>query len=77
VRDSEHVRESRVDAVCQSNDRRLLVSQDRRDAACGDNGWDADKTAGAQNYVWAKRGQRAACSQHTEGYARGIGDISQ
>jgi hypothetical protein len=53
------------------------MSQYGGDAARGHNGRDTDKSAGAENNVWAKRGKGAARSQHTEGYTRGIGKISQ
>ena len=77
VRDGEDVGESRVDAVGESEDRRLLVRQHGGDAACGDNGRDADKAAGAQNDVWAERGQRSPRGQHTKRQARGVGEVSQ
>jgi hypothetical protein len=76
VRNGEDVGESRVDAVGQPNDGGLLVRQHRGDPACGDDSRDADKTAGAENDVWAEGGKGSPSGQHTEGNTRGVGKIS-
>jgi hypothetical protein len=77
VGNSEHVGESRINPIGESDDRRLLVRQYRSDAARGHDRRDADKSPSAQNDVWAERGQGTPRGEHTEGHARGIGKISQ
>src|SRR5215212_1484184 len=77
MRNSEDVGEPRVDPIGQSENRRLFMREDRGDAACGDDGWDADKSSGAQNDVRPERGQRSACGQYSERDTRGVGEIPQ
>jgi hypothetical protein len=53
------------------------VCQHWSDAAGGDDGWDTDKSAGAQDDIRAECGQGSSRGQHAEGNSRGIGQISE
>ena len=75
MRNREQVGESGVDAVRESQNCRLLVCQNGCDAPRGDDGWNADESAGAENDVWAERGKSTTRGEHTEGNTPDIGEI--